>query len=261
MTFVASAESVVRDDRRVELVGFALACGERSRSKSAPTAARSSERRHRSVAGGHDRRLAGANSRACSEPRPWCRAAAGFTASVRAVHDVVVDAVLHERRRVVDVRRAPVFVSFSVKSNSRRALDSAASRVPRSACVELDGRPCRRSAAAPGARMSRVPTTTCCETRRSAAHAAVRDVRPRLTDRDADQDVVGRRLRVLDEDIEVAVVVEDAGVDQLELRILACRGGGSPRRAARTGTPPADTCRDTSCTSASACCRDRSSTP
>ena len=38
---------------------------------------------------------------------------------------------------------------------------------------------------------------------------------------DPDADVLGRRLGVLDDDVEVAVVVEDAGVEQLELEALA----------------------------------------
>ncbi len=44
---------------------------------------------------------------------------------------------------------------------------------------------------------------------------------PRLNARDPDQDVVGRRLRVFDEDVEVAVIVEDAGVEQLVLGVRA----------------------------------------
>ena len=36
---------------------------------------------------------------------------------------------------------------------------------------------------------------------------------------DADEDVVGRRLGVLDEDVEIAIAVEDAGVQQLEFRL------------------------------------------
>src|SRR5438093_1464736 len=34
------------------------------------------------------------------------------------------------------------------------------------------------------------------------------------------QDVLWRRLHVLDEDVEVAIVVEDTGVDQLELPLV-----------------------------------------
>src|SRR5438876_982703 len=39
-------------------------------------------------------------------------------------------------------------------------------------------------------------------------------------DRQPDEDVVGRRLGVLDGDVEVPAVLEDAGVDQLELSVL-----------------------------------------
>ena len=46
-----------------------------------------------------------------------------------------------------------------------------------------------------------------------------------IVDGDLDQDVLGRRLGVLDEDVEVAVLVEDAGVEQLVLELAA-----APRR-------------------------------
>ena len=36
---------------------------------------------------------------------------------------------------------------------------------------------------------------------------------------DANEDVIGRRLRVVDEDVEIAIGVENAGVDELELGI------------------------------------------
>ena len=38
-----------------------------------------------------------------------------------------------------------------------------------------------------------------------------------------DQDVFGVGLGILDEHIEVAVLVEDAGVEQFELGIVSCR--------------------------------------
>ena len=44
-----------------------------------------------------------------------------------------------------------------------------------------------------------------------------RRLRAAVVDRDLDEDVLGRRLGVLDEDVEVAAVVEDAGVEQLVL--------------------------------------------
>ena len=48
-----------------------------------------------------------------------------------------------------------------------------------------------------------------------------RVVRPAVVDRDAHQDVVRRALRVLDLHVEVAVLVEHARVQQLELRVSA----------------------------------------
>src|SRR6266699_2070305 len=47
-----------------------------------------------------------------------------------------------------------------------------------------------------------------------------RRLRPAIMDRDEHEDVLRIRLGVFDEDIEVAVVVEDAGVEQLELRLV-----------------------------------------
>ncbi len=46
-------------------------------------------------------------------------------------------------------------------------------------------------------------------------------VRPAICDREADKDVVGRILGVFGQDIEVAAVVEDAGIDEFEFRIEA----------------------------------------
>src|SRR5207249_689950 len=46
-----------------------------------------------------------------------------------------------------------------------------------------------------------------------------RRVRTAVGDRHADQNIVGRGLRVLDGDVEITTVVEDARVDQLELRV------------------------------------------
>ena len=105
------------------------------------------------------------------------------------------------------------------------------------------------------------PATRCCGTRTSGSTCSVAGSRSAVADGDLDQDVLGRRLRVLDEDIEVAVLVEDAGVEQLVLELAAAAGCGWCAPDRRRGRPPADTCRDTSCTSASASSRDRSSTP
>ena len=46
-------------------------------------------------------------------------------------------------------------------------------------------------------------------------------VGPAVDRGDADENVVGIGLGVFDKDVEVAVLVEDAGVDQLEFRLTA----------------------------------------
>ena len=79
--------------------------------------------------------------------------------------------------------------------------------------------------------------------------------------RDPDQHVLGSRLRVFDEHVEVAVLVEHAGVEQLVLRVVLAPRAGSSSRDPRTGTAPAGTCRGTSCRSASASSRGRSRAP
>ena len=52
-------------------------------------------------------------------------------------------------------------------------------------------------------------------------HVKRRRLRPPVVDGHAHQDVVRARLRVLHHHVEVAVVVEDAGVEELELGLLA----------------------------------------
>ena len=88
-----------------------------------------------------------------------------------------------------------------------------------------------------------------------------RRVRAAIDRLDADQDVVRSGLGVFDEDIEVAVVVEDTGVDQLELEIALAAPAILLEQAARREIPAAGTCRETSCTSASASSRDKNSIP
>ena len=120
--------------------------------------------------------------------------------------------------------RRRLFVSFSVKSSS-----GAPFGVERAVAVRRGARsrpPPRLSARRPVVRAAvarRVPTTTCCGTRASAAGGVGAASGPRFATRDPHEDVVGRGLRVLDEDVEVAVLVEDAGVEQLELRLPPCR--------------------------------------
>ncbi len=80
---------------------------------------------------------------------------------------------------------------------------------------------------------------------------------------DAAQEVLGVGLGVLDEDVEVAVGREGVPerVEQLELRLALVALAVDLDELVRTDTPPADTCRASSCRSGSASRRGRSSTP
>ena len=62
--------------------------------------------------------------------------------------------------------------------------------------------------------------TSYCETRASAAGAAS-PPRAAIVNADLDQHIFGRCLGVLNENIEVAVLIEDAGVDQFVFRLAA----------------------------------------
>ncbi len=52
-------------------------------------------------------------------------------------------------------------------------------------------------------------------------HVQRRRLRPAIVDRDQHQQVLGAALRVLDHDVEVAILVEHAGLEQVELRFVA----------------------------------------
>ena len=115
------------------------------------------------------------------------------------------------------------FVSFSVKSSSvAGAVDRPKRYLPSVACSRTDQ---RFVAAARDRRLGQYPSP-CRPQRPGVAKPSVGSrcnralLRAAIRDRDPDQNVVRRRLRVFDEDVEVAVVVEDAGVEQLEFRIV-----------------------------------------
>ena len=61
-------------------------------------------------------------------------------------------------------------------------------------------------------------------------------VRAGVADPHADADVVGAGLGVVDGDVPVAIVVEDAGVEQLELGVVPAAGPVLARPGARRGT-------------------------
>ena len=144
---------------------------------------------------------------------------AGGVDGLRAVHDVVADAVLREAAWSAGARTGAPRWSRSrrtaARASARRRGRSAESRGARPG---PPGTPSRHGRAAAWAR--RPPTTRCCGTTASAARGA-RRVGGAVVRGDAAEDVLGRRLRVLDLDVEVAARVEDAGVEQLVLELLA----------------------------------------
>jgi hypothetical protein len=81
-----------------------------------------------------------------------------------------------------------------------------------------------------------------------------------IGDGDLNHRVVRGGLGKLDKYVVIAVLVKNAGVEQLIL-VLFAAARGCFARDRRTGTQPVGTFRDTSCASAPACCRRKSSTP
>ena len=56
-----------------------------------------------------------------------------------------------------------------------------------------------------------------------------------------DQDVVRGSVEILDENVPVAIFIENSGIDQFELIVLQYRGCDSHSTAARMGMQPGDT--------------------
>ncbi len=121
---------------------------------------------------------------------------------------------------------------FRVNNNSGFALAMSNRYSPSSGCLRADGavvRHAQRRAWAIG-----FPCTRCCGTRVAAAHASSLASGPRLWTVTTHENVLGRRLGVFDENIKIAIVVEHACVQQLELRlVLAAAGFSSTSRCVR----------------------------
>ena len=105
------------------------------------------------------------------------------------------------------------------------------------------------------------PTTTCCGTTASAGRGASPPRGRRCGRATRMQMSSGVGLRVVDGDVPVAVVVEDAGVEQLELGIVAAARAVLVHQLRRTGTRPAGRRSASASTSASAWSRGTTSTP
>ena len=159
---------------------------------------------------------------------------------VGAGDDVVVDPVLRVARRPSSPKSRSVFVSLSQNSSVGAApsgpSSATSSSSPRNGC-SVTTRAAAPSAAQLGRLAVEVPGPGVAvpgrrqHVERVVLGAGVRDL-------DRQKDVEGVGLGVVRLDDPVAVVVEDARVEQLVLRDRACRAPRSPRRAPRTGYSP-----------------------
>ncbi len=152
-----------------------------------------------------------------------------------AVDDEGVDAVLHVRRRVglAEQARGVGLVLGEQHPLRGRAVQPVRLQRP---VRRLQHRPRRAGVIERDQRLLlvAVPRPVVLEPERRQ-QVQRRRLGPAVGGADADQDVVRRGLRVLDEDVEVAVVVENAGVQQLVLGVAPACAGGSRRPARRTG--------------------------
>ena len=177
--------------------------------------------------------------------------------------DVVVDAVLRVRRAPGAPKSRSALVSFSQKSSVGRGAVGRRRRRraragPRNGWSVVDR-------AAVGAelrlRARRRPRPRCCGTRRSGSTCSVSASGPAFVTRT----VISRSCRVglgvVGLDDPVAVVVEDAGVEQLELRIVLAAAAVLVDEIARTGTRPADSGSASGSRRGSASRRGTTSTP
>ncbi len=173
-----------------------------------------------------------------------------------AADDEVVDAVLEVAGHV----RLEQAVRVRVVVAEQQARLAFEARAHRREVGDVDADLARAVAVEPRLGPARVPRP--CVARPQLRQQVQRRGRVAAIDGgDAHQDVIGVGLRVLDGDVEVAIVVEDAGVDDLELAVVEPRASRSRRSAARTDTRPADTCRASACTNGSACRRRSSRAP
>ena len=134
-----------------------------------------------------------------------------------AVNHVVVDAVLGELRAVVIPVEPPGIGLVLGEQKLRRSLaDQPALPVLR--LVELDRVLGGGAQLGPANVLAPRPGVAEPDGRQQVQLSGLR---PAIRHGDLDQNVVARGLRIFDEHIEVAILVEDAGVDQFELARVA----------------------------------------
>jgi hypothetical protein len=186
--------------------------------------------RHVGQAQGHGRRLTGGQAQAIVGS--GLGAGPGRVDGIQpAVDDIVVERVLDVHRCA---RHAPQSLLVRIVLGEEQLggpLDAQPPPAERRV-LGLDRLPSRLRRVLPGARARcpDVPRPRVAEPQRRQQAERSRLGAP-IGHRDADQDVVAAGLRVLDGDVEVAVLVEDPGVEQLVLGLsaVATRVFGSQR--------------------------------
>src|SRR5947207_2512790 len=132
-----------------------------------------------------------------------------------AVDHVVVERVLYIERRVGDTPEAArVRLVLGEEQIGGALANEPAPAGRRVLGFDHDPARARRRRAQSRPRRARLPRPRVSKPQRRQ-HVHVGRVGPAVGDRDADQHLVDGGLRVLDDDVEVAIVVEDAGVEQL----------------------------------------------
>ena len=175
---------------------------------------------------------------------------------------MVVDAVLDERRRVGARPTTAGRWTRSRRRATRRPASASRCHAPSVGCSTRTDDLSLAARRPPTSRAGFVRWP-----RPRVAEPEGRQQMDRRVDRaavvhgDEHADVVGCRFGVLDLDVEVAAVGEDAGVDQFVLGFEPRSLARSPGRAPRTGRRRAGTCTGIAGRRASAGCRRRSSTP
>ena len=263
MTVRASSASVGGNDRRVELVGLAPARVERPRRSRAPNGSPRRPGRVGQAQPDRDRVSPGATSSG-SAPPPWCPRCAGIHRVGVAVDDVVVEAVLDvAATRSATPKSRSALVSFSVKSSvgAPLAVRASAGRSSASSSAIAACRPAPTRRAVDGAARRRVPRPGVAEPERRQ-HVQRRRLRAAVGDRDRGSGCrrrrpwrTRRRRR------------SSGRSSKTPVSSSSNSGSSRPRRRFSSTScvvrerAPAGTCRGTSCRSASAWSRGRSSTP
>ena len=230
MTLAASCTHGWRGDRLVELVGFTTPGGEDvverlSEGFGSSGFGEALESRTRITSD-----LTGADGDLVVR-RDLRALLAGVHGILPAVDDAVVDAVLDVRALVLLPRKEPLVVGFVLGEQQRHVAFAGRDELTEHgmrcrhrarACRRLD-LPERRLLRGPvGCGNPRRPVVAEPQRRQEVQFGGFRSPVGR---RDRDEDVLRAALGVLHEDVEVAVVVEDAGVEQFVLEVSSRNAG------------------------------------